>query len=150
MLFRLDLNGWDIMLLAFFLKHLFFPELPIPLNSFPKNYDWRHKGAGAHIPLAAAIKEVVSIPLIAVGRLNPELGEKVLREGKVDFIALNRRLLADPELPNKIASGRLDDIAPCTACHTCLEPSAIKRCRINAALGTELPYVSNQQKREKK
>ena len=126
---------------GFFPEALFFPEPPIPFNSFPKNYDYSRWGAGAHVPLGAAMKEVVDIPLIAVGRLDAELGEKFLREGKADLIAINRRLLADPEFPNKIASGSLGDIAPCTACHTCLEPSEIKRCRINAALGTDEPYV---------
>ena len=125
---------------GFFPEALFYPEAPIPLDSFPPNYDCRHNGVGAHVPLAAAMKKAVSIPLIGVGRLDPELGEKVLQEGKVDLIALNRRLLADPELPNKIAAGRLDDIVPCTACQTCLEPVEIKRCRINAALGADGPY----------
>ncbi len=134
---------------GFFPEALFFPEPPFPFETFPPNYDYSRKGAGAHVPLAAAIKKAVSIPLIAVGRLDADLGEKVLREGKVDFIALNRRLLADPEFPNKLASGRLEDIAPCTACHTCLEPSAVKRCRINALLGTEEPYVFRPAERKK-
>ncbi len=135
---------------GFLPEGLFYPEPPIPFKSFPRNYDYSHRGAGAHVPLGAAMKEVVSIPLIAVGRLDPELGEKVLREGKADFIALNRRLFADPELPNKIASGRLDDIAPCTACHTCLEPVEVKRCRINAALGTDEPYVIKPAEKKKR
>jgi 2,4-dienoyl-CoA reductase (NADPH2) len=102
------------------------------------------------VPLGAAIREAISIPVIAVGRLDPELGEKVLREGKADFIALNRRLLADPELPNKIASGQFEDIAPCTACHTCLEPSEVKRCRINALLGSDKHYVYKLAEKQKK
>ena len=125
---------------------LLYPEPPIPLKSFPKEYDWSRRGAGANVPLAAGIKRVVSIPVLVVGRLNPELGEKVLREGKADFIAMTRRLLADPELPNKIASGRLDDIAPCTACDNCL---GSRRCRINAALGTE-QYTIEKAQRQKK
>jgi len=36
------------------------------------------------------------------------MGEKILEEGKADFIGMTRRLLADPELPNKIAQGKLD------------------------------------------
>ena len=125
---------------------LLYPEPPIPLKSFPKEYDWSRRGAGANVPLAAGIKKVVSIPVMVVGRLDPELGEKVLREGKADFIAMTRRLLADPELPNKIASGRLDDIAPCTACDNCL---GSRRCRINAALGTEQYTIEKAQKGKK-
>ena len=126
---------------GFFPEALFYPESPFPPGSFPPNYDYTRKGAGAHVSLAAAVKKAVSIPVIGVGRLSPELGERFLREGKVDFIALNRRLLADPELPNKIAAGKIDDAAPCTACHTCLEPSAVKRCRVNALLGWEEPFA---------
>ena len=125
---------------------LLYPEPPIPLKSFPKEYDWSRRGAGANVPLAAGIKKVVSIPVMVVGRLDPELGEKVLREGKADFIAMTRRLLADPELPNKIASGRLDDIAPCTACENCL---GSRRCRINAALGTEQNTIEKADRRKK-
>lgn len=135
---------------GFFPEALFYPEAPIPPRSFPPGYDWTRKGMGAHVPLAAAIKRAVNIPVIAVGRLNPEMGEKFLREGQVDFIAFNRRLLADPEFPNKIASGKLDDIAPCTACHTCLDPGAVKRCRINALLGSENPYEIRPANRQKK
>jgi 2,4-dienoyl-CoA reductase (NADPH2) len=135
---------------GFFPEALFYPEPPIPRKSFPPNYDWSRRGAGAHVPLGAAMKKVVSIPIIAVGRLDAELGEKVLRESRADFIAINRRLLADPEFPNKIASGRLDDIAPCTACHTCLEPREVKRCRINAALGTDEPYVIKPAEKRKR
>ena len=48
---------------------------------------------------------------------------------------MTRRLLADPEYPNKVAAGKMDDIAPCTACDNCLGSG---RCRINGLMGT--PY----------
>ncbi len=78
-----------------------------------------------------------------MGRLDPELGERALRRGMADFISLNRRLLADPELPNKIASGRPEDIAPCTACISCFdfgEHGQPVYCRVNASLGREREY----------
>ena len=49
--------------------------------------DGSRHGAGAYVPHAAAIKSAVNIPVIAVGRLDPELGEDILRDGKADFIA---------------------------------------------------------------
>ena len=113
---------------------LFWPEPPIPLKTFPKEYDRSRRGAGANIILAEGMKKAVSIPVMVVGRLDPELGEKFLREGKADFIAMTRRLLADSELPNKLAQGRLDDIAPCMGCAGCL---GSRRCRVNALMGTE-------------
>jgi 2-enoate reductase len=66
----------------------------------------------------ASIKNVVSVPIIAVGRLGyPDLAEKILAEGKADFIALGRQLLADPEWPNKVKEKQWDDIRPCIGDH---------------------------------
>lgn len=135
---------------GFFPDALFYPESPFPADAFPANYDATHHGAGAHVPLAAAIKKAVPVPLITVGRLDPAMGEKILQEGRADFIALNRRLFADPELPNKLAAGHLDDIAPCTACHTCLDSSMVKRCRVNAFIGSEDSYNLQPAARKKK
>ncbi len=125
---------------------LFYPEPVVPLKDFPKEYNYSQRGVGANINLAAGIKELVSIPVMVVGKLDPELGEKVLREGKADFIAMTRRLQADPELPNKVIAGRLEDIAPCTACENCL---GSRRCRINAFMGKEYNTVGEAKKKKK-
>ena len=130
---------------------LLYPEPHIPLKSFPKELDWSRKGAGASVPVAAAIKKAVSIPVITVGRLDPVLGEKALRQGKADFIGLCRRLMADPELPNKLASGRLDDIRPCLACLQCMHgrPEPVP-CVVNATLGREREYAVKQAEKKKR
>ena len=125
---------------SFLTDHLFYPEPPVPLHLFPKELDMSRHGAGANANMTQAVKQVVSLPVITVGRLDADLGEQLLREGKADFIAMTRRLFADPELPNKLASGRIDDIAPCTSCTTCKAEDAFRRCRINAAVGTEKSY----------
>lgn len=63
------------------------------------------------------IKKAVSVPVIGVGRINdPMLAEDAIETGKADLIAWGRSSLADPELPNKVAAGQLDDICPCIAC----------------------------------
>jgi 2,4-dienoyl-CoA reductase-like NADH-dependent reductase (Old Yellow Enzyme family)/NADH dehydrogenase FAD-containing subunit len=120
----------------------------------PRGLDWSRGGAGALVPLAAAIKKVVSIPVMAVGRLDPELGEEILQKGMADLIGMTRRLMADPELPNKIASGKSEDIAPCTACMTCVDAVVVHRepvqCQINAALGKEKEYVIKTAKKKKR
>lgn len=125
---------------SFLTDHMCYPEPPVPLEEFPKELDMSRRGAGANVPLAEAVKKAVSIPVITVGRLDPELGERIIREGKADFIAMTRRLFADPELPNKLAAGRFDDIAPCTSCTQCKDEEGPRRCRINAALGSERTY----------
>jgi 2,4-dienoyl-CoA reductase (NADPH2) len=123
---------------GFFPDYLFYPEPAIPLKDFPKEYNPAGHGAGANVHLAAALKAAVKIPVIIVGKLDPELGEQYLTEGKADFIAMTRRLQADPELPNKLKAGRRHDVAPCTACGTCLDQSFSmeRRCRIDASMGT--------------
>ena len=95
--------------------------------------------------LAEGIKKVVTVPVIAVGRITPEAAESILAEGKADLIAIGKGLLADPELPSKVASGRLDDITPCTVCFGCRDdvgsPTVVGiRCQVNVALGREEEY----------
>jgi 2,4-dienoyl-CoA reductase-like NADH-dependent reductase (Old Yellow Enzyme family) len=97
---------------------------------------------GSFLHLAEAVKRVVSIPVIAVGRISPEVGERAVSEGKADLVAIARGLLADPELPNKAASGRLDDIVPCITCLVCGTLSRIGEagCTVNPALGKEREF----------
>jgi len=64
-----------------------------------------HKEAG-FLPFAEQIKKGVSIPIIGVGRIEPEVGDRAIGKGKVDFIAMGRKLLADPEVPKKLTSGK--------------------------------------------
>jgi 2,4-dienoyl-CoA reductase (NADPH2) len=131
-------------------EQYFYPEPP---DLLIKELDWSRRGAGALVPLAAAVKETVTIPVITVGRLDPIIGEEALRRGKADFIGMARRLLADPDLPNKIASGRYMDIRPCTACMYCtsrirtFNPIA---CQVNAALGKEPSYTVQPAIKQKK
>jgi 2,4-dienoyl-CoA reductase (NADPH2) len=117
---------------------LMYPELPACFRI--KEFDWSHNGRGFQLPLAVAVKEVTSIPVIVAGRLDAELGEESLREGKLDFVGMTRRILADPEYPKKIAEGRLEDIAPCGGCLLCWHQRSQGKdltCRINPALGKE-------------
>ena len=93
------------------------------------------------VPLAEEVKKVTDVPVIAVGRLDLETGEKALLEGKADLIAIGRRLIADPDLPNKTAEGRLDEIKTCIGCFECIERLGSRNegliCTINPATGQE-------------
>lgn len=118
-------------------EQLFYPE---PIDPLPLELDWGRNGAGAFVPLSVAFKNVVSVPVIAVGRLDPEMGESILTQGAADIIGMNRRLLADPELPRKVADNRLDEIAPCSACLYCWSRRRRNlpiKCRVNSRLGRE-------------
>jgi NADPH-dependent 2,4-dienoyl-CoA reductase/sulfur reductase-like enzyme len=73
--------------------------------------------AGVNERLAAAIRREVSIPVLVAGRLgDPARIRAVLEEGMADAVALGRPLLADPDLPRKMALGREAEIMGCGAC----------------------------------
>lgn len=79
---------------------------------------------GCNLDLAAAIKNKVHIPVVAVGGFNhPQQIEDAIASGKCDFVALGRQQLADPEFVNKALTGRTDEIAPCLRC-SCFNPLA--------------------------
>jgi 2,4-dienoyl-CoA reductase (NADPH2) len=114
---------------------LFYPEPPRPIL---KELEKRSLSSGMIVPVAAAAKRAVSVPVITVGGLNPALGERILQKGMVDVVAVGRRLFADPELPNKIAQGRVEDIVPCISCGTCADLYARNQpvaCAVNPAFG---------------
>ena len=97
---------------------------------------------GCNVALAEMTKRVVGIPVVSSGKLGyPELAEKVLQEGKADFIALGRYLLADPDWANKAREGRTEDIRPCLGCHEgCI--ARVRKyqhisCAVNPATGIE-------------
>ena len=99
---------------------------------------------GSFLPFTEAIKKAVAIPVIGGGRIDPELGERVLQEREADFIAIGKGLIADPELPNKAASKRIDEIRPCIGCIRCIDNVTQKGgglvCAVNAAAGRERGY----------
>ncbi|MBW1686098.1 MAG: FAD-dependent oxidoreductase [Deltaproteobacteria bacterium] len=101
---------------------------------------------GLNVSAAAAIKQVVDVPVMVVGRINnPRMAEDVLQKGYADMIVMGRALLADPELPNKAAEGSFDDIAPCTGCTLgCVGEQMKMRsmtCSINPSVGREKEMV---------
>ena len=77
----------------------------VPNMSFP---------LGCFTYLAASVRQVVDVPVIAFGRIvDPVQADKVLANGEADLVIMNRALIADPHLPNKAKSGQLDDIRQC-------------------------------------
>ena len=90
------------------------------------------------LPYAAMVKARVAVPVITVGRLEPDVAERALADGSADFVAMGRKLLADPELPNKLARGQAAAVRPCIYQYRCIgniflnEPVA---CVANPATG---------------
>jgi len=95
---------------------------------------------GELLPYAAEIKRAVGIPVIAVGRIDPETAERAIAAGQCDFVAMARQLLADPELPRKLAEGRRSEIRPCVHCYTCVGQIFVNeavKCAVNPACARE-------------
>ena len=127
-------------------ESLHFPDMYLyPHRTGPVDpyVDASRRGAGANIPMAAEIKKAVTVPVITVGRLDWEIGERAIAEGKIDIVSMNRRLFADPDLPRKVLQGDTRDINPCSSCMTCFdacEHFEPVRCRVNASFGHEREY----------
>ena len=72
---------------------------------------------GFNLYASEAVKSVVNIPVIAVGKLSePFMIENALSTNKADFIAIGRGSIADPYLPQKMASDKIEEITPCISC----------------------------------
>ncbi|MDO8491368.1 MAG: FAD-dependent oxidoreductase [Dehalococcoidia bacterium] len=102
---------------------------------------------GCWVHLGKALKDVVKVPVAVPGRLQePRLANRVLRDGKADFIAIGRGLIADPDWPQKVAAGKVRDICWCLSCNECRENTVVRgepiRCAVNPVAGRETQYDS--------
>lgn len=92
------------------------------------------------LPWAAEIKAALQIPVIAVGRLEPEVADTAIGAGQCDFVAMARKLLADPDLPRKLVENRPEDIRPCIYCYACVSQIFVNqrvKCAVNPLTGHE-------------
>ncbi|MFO8010754.1 MAG: FAD-dependent oxidoreductase [Dehalococcoidia bacterium] len=96
---------------------------------------------GHLLEYASEVKKQVSLPVISVSSLTPELAEEAIGQGKLDFAGFGRGLLADPDMINKLYEGNRDRVRPCIRCNEfCIgrlfEGLEI-RCTVNAEVGFE-------------
>jgi 2-enoate reductase len=101
---------------------------------------------GCMVNMAEMAKRAVNVPIIAVGKLcYPDLAEEILQQGKADFIAIGRGLLADPDWANKVREGRQEDIRPCIGdqdgCLGELHEARSTSCTVNPACGHESEWI---------
>ncbi|MBQ3399780.1 MAG: NADH:flavin oxidoreductase, partial [Lachnospiraceae bacterium] len=97
---------------------------------------------GCNVEYAAAVKKVVTQSKVsAVGALSdPEYMEEIIASGKADVVYLARQMMADPDLPLKIQSGKDDEVRRCLRCFECFSGGMNKkfhRCAINPEIGYE-------------
>jgi 2,4-dienoyl-CoA reductase (NADPH2) len=99
-----------------------------------------HREAG-FVAYAEAIKQRVRVPVIAVGRIEFELAERLVAEGRADVVAMARKHLADAELARKLGEGRPEDVRPCIYCYTCVAQAFFDRrvrCAVNPSTANEV------------
>lgn len=118
------------------------------LNVDAGTYDswyWNHPPMyfkkGMYREFGTLLKKNVKVPIILAGRMDdPDMACEALGVS-CDIVGYGRPLLADPELPNKIRTGRLEDIRPCISCQQgCLARLAHGlplSCAVNPACGRE-------------
>lgn len=103
-----------------------------------------------NIHFAEEIKKAVGDDLYvtAVGSvMTLENAEEILSRGIVDFVAMARPFVADPEFMRKSALEKTEDIRPCVRCNTCCGRSAFfkkTRCAVNPVNGRETLYPNGQ------
>ncbi len=99
--------------------------------------------AGFNLFRARALKEVVSVPIIGMGRISdPEIADQAIARGDADLISFGRQHLTDPDFIEKARTGALEDIRRCTACNQgCIERLSFEMksttCSFNPECGRE-------------
>ena len=106
---------------------------------------------GCFVHLGEAVKKVVNIPVITVGRIKkPEhaTANQIIEEGRADMVSMGRSFLADPHYPNKAKNGQVSQIRPCVGCCLgCIHAVLAKEpggCVVNPDVGRE--YKLSQEK----
>ena len=88
-----------------------------------------------------ALKQSTQLPVIAFGRIAPQAGNALIRDGEADLIGMARQLISDPETPNKLKKGRGDLVRVCVHCNDgCLHQVGQEkgiRCIHNPGAGRE-------------
>jgi 2,4-dienoyl-CoA reductase-like NADH-dependent reductase (Old Yellow Enzyme family)/thioredoxin reductase len=100
-----------------------------------------YKEPGFNVPMAAALKKAVGVPVFVTGRIaDPSIAEGILADGAADMVGMVRALIADPDLPNKAREGRASEVRMClgmSECHYIGPHRVPMTCAVNAAAARE-------------
>ena len=115
---------------------------------FPPYY----MGDAPLLPGAAAVRAVVDVPVMATGNITPEIGDRAVAAGEVDFIGMGRALIADPDLPRKLTAAQPAAVRPCIRCNQLCVGNILASqplgCAVNPEVGFEahLPGPAAEQR----
>jgi len=105
----------------------------IPSTEYPNGYN---------VNMATAIKQVVDVPVMAVGRnVDVYAADELVKNKQVDMVVMGRALFADPYLPNKAKENLIETIRPCNVCQDCVDTimkGGGSACALNPHSGREL------------
>jgi dimethylamine/trimethylamine dehydrogenase len=114
------------------------------VNVSPWHFDSataRFEEEGWQEPYIRFVKTLTSKPVVGVGRFtSPDAMVSQIKRGVLDFIGAARPSIADPFLPEKIRSGRIETIRECIGCNVCASTEMYGvpiRCTQNAVIGEE-------------
>ena len=83
----------------------------------PKNHP-EFGAEGCFLKFCDQVRQLTKLPVCGVGGLtDPDFVEEQLKNGRMDCAAMSRQLIADPEWPNKVCSGRAGKIHRCIRCN---------------------------------
>lgn len=78
---------------------------------------------GCFLPFCDEVRRLTKLPLCAVGGFTtPDFVEEQMAQGRMDSVAMSRQLIADPDWPQKVQEGRMQEIRHCMRCNRdCLD-----------------------------
>ena len=97
-------------------------------------------GESCELYMADTLRRIgLTKPIMLSGNLNPDSALDAVESGKLDAVMMGRPLLADPQLPNKLACGAREDVRPCLICGLCLSKKLVRglSCAVNPEQGVE-------------
>lgn len=101
-----------------------------------------------HLPVAAAIKEAVDVPVFHAARISDlATARYAVSEGLIDMVGMTRAHMADPHIVNKLVAGEEDRIRPCVGASYCINRLYLgldALCLHNPATGREetIPHLT--------
>ena len=95
-----------------------------------------HRPPGHLLSLCAAVRERLDLPVFASGSLvDPDQAAVAVAAGQADACEMTRALIADPDLPRKLAEHRAEAVRPCIRCN--------QDCAVRSAANAAVSCVHN-------
>ena len=95
-----------------------------------------------HLEMIGEVKRKLNVPMMHAGKIaDVATARYAIEAGLLDLVGMTRAMIADPQLPNKIANKQEDRIRPCVGASMCIDgiyTAGAAFCIHNPATGREL------------